>query len=153
MQTLDGAVFDAVVFAEREGACWLAGSDNFSRTQDFDGPPETEADRDPVHLAIVYDADGTITGYRNGQPYGKPYRADRRSPSRRARRRWSSACDTVRRAETGCSPARSIVPNSTIGPFRPTRSQRRPASLATMSPRPHGREAIARGASPSGPSC
>ena len=75
VQTLDGAVFDAVVFAECEEACWQVGSDNFSRTQDFDGPAETEAHRDPVHLAIVYDVDGTITGYRNGRPYGKPYRA------------------------------------------------------------------------------
>jgi hypothetical protein len=28
-----------------------------------------------VHLAIVYSADGTITAYRNGEQYGKPYKS------------------------------------------------------------------------------
>jgi len=27
-----------------------------------------------VHVAIVYQADGAIRGYRNGQPYGRTYR-------------------------------------------------------------------------------
>ncbi len=73
LQTLDGSVFDAIVFAEREAARWLAGSNNFTRTQDFDGPAETEAEQHAVHLAVTYGADGTIAAYRNGQPYGKPY--------------------------------------------------------------------------------
>jgi mono/diheme cytochrome c family protein len=75
VQTLDGSTFDAIVFAEREPACWMAGSDHHERTQSFHGPPETEADARPVHLAIVYDEDGTITAYRDGQPYGESYRA------------------------------------------------------------------------------
>jgi len=75
VQTLDGAVFDAIVFAEREPYCWMAGSNNYSRTLDFAGPEEAEADRELVHVAIVYAADGTISGYRNGQPYGTAYRA------------------------------------------------------------------------------
>ena len=74
IQTLDGGTFDAIVFAEREAACWMAGSNNFVRTQSFHGPPEVEADQRTIHLAIVYAADGTITGYRNGSPYGQPYR-------------------------------------------------------------------------------
>jgi hypothetical protein len=74
IQTLDGAAFDAIVFAERQPGRWMAGSDNFSRTQDFDGPAETVADKGPVHIAIVYDADGTISAYRGGTPYGKSYR-------------------------------------------------------------------------------
>jgi hypothetical protein len=74
IQTLDGAVFDTIVFAERQPGRWMAGSDNFSRTQDFDGPAETAADKGPVHVAIVYDVDGTISAYRDGAPYGKPYR-------------------------------------------------------------------------------
>lgn len=74
IQTLDGSAFDAIVFAERQPGRWMAGSDNFSRTQDFDGAAETSADKGPVHVAIVYDADGTVSAYRGGQPYGKPYR-------------------------------------------------------------------------------
>ncbi len=75
VQTLDGAVFDAIVFAEREPGRWVAGSNNFTRTRDFAAPAETEADSTLVHVAIVYDDDGTISGYRNGQPYGTAYRA------------------------------------------------------------------------------
>lgn len=73
IQTLDGSVFDAIVFGEREPRRWMAGSDGFSRTQSFVGPEETDAVRRPVHIAIVYSADGTIAGYRNGIPYGRPY--------------------------------------------------------------------------------
>jgi hypothetical protein len=73
VQTLGGDVFDAIVFGERNPAQWIAGSDNFSRTQDFSGPAETETQQ-LVHVAIVYSDDGSVTGYRNGQPYGKPYR-------------------------------------------------------------------------------
>ncbi len=76
VQTLDGAVFDAIVFAERQPGRWVAGSNNFQRTHDFAAPAETEADGQLVHVAIVYDADGTISGYRNGQPYGTAYQAD-----------------------------------------------------------------------------
>lgn len=28
-----------------------------------------------MHLALVYRADGTIAGYRRGEPYGQPYRS------------------------------------------------------------------------------
>ena len=74
VQALDGSVFDAVVFGEREPDCWMAGSNNFARTQSFDGPPETAADKELVQIVIVYCDDGTIRCYRNGDPYGKPYR-------------------------------------------------------------------------------
>ncbi|MFG0294635.1 MAG: LamG-like jellyroll fold domain-containing protein, partial [Maioricimonas sp. JB045] len=30
----------------------------------------------PVHIAIVYHADGRIVGYRNGQPYGGAYQSN-----------------------------------------------------------------------------
>jgi hypothetical protein len=75
LQTIDGKVFDAIVFGERQPGHWMAGSEFFNRTRPFQGPPETTADKVAVHLALVYAADGTITAYRNGQPYGKPYRA------------------------------------------------------------------------------
>jgi hypothetical protein len=73
VQTLDGRVFDALVFGERAPGKWQAGSENFIRTKDFQGNAETEAVRRPVHLALVYDGDGTITAYRNGRVYGRPY--------------------------------------------------------------------------------
>ncbi len=66
--------FDAIVFGEREPAMWVAGSDSFHRTQDLGAEPETAADKEFVHIAITYDEDGTIRCYRNGKPYGKPYK-------------------------------------------------------------------------------
>ncbi|HEX4609150.1 MAG TPA: DUF1549 domain-containing protein, partial [Urbifossiella sp.] len=76
VQTPDGAVFDAIAFGEREPARWMAGSDFFRRTQSFTGPAEAEADRQPVHVALAIGVDGTVTGYRNGRPYGKPYKSN-----------------------------------------------------------------------------
>ncbi len=75
IQTLDGGTFDSIVFAEREPKRWMSGSNGFVRTQSFQAPEETEADKQIVHIAIVYDADGTITGYRNGQLFGQPYKS------------------------------------------------------------------------------
>ena len=75
VQDLSGDVFDAIVIGEQQSGHWLAGSDNFKRTRPFDGPPEDEGREAPVHLAIVYSDDGMITGYRNGQPYGKSYQS------------------------------------------------------------------------------
>ncbi|HSG73245.1 MAG TPA: DUF1553 domain-containing protein, partial [Planctomycetaceae bacterium] len=63
------------VFGEQEPTKWMAGSNNFSRTKPFEGPEESDALNDPVHIAIVYQKDGTILGYRNGEPYGKPYKS------------------------------------------------------------------------------
>ncbi len=75
VQTLDGVTFDAIVFGEREPGRWLAGSNGFTRTRNFDGPAETEASKRLVHVAIAYHEDGTIAGYRDGKPYGRPYRS------------------------------------------------------------------------------
>jgi hypothetical protein len=75
LQTLDGNVFDAIVFGERFPGRWMAGSEGFVRTRDFGGPPESEATRRPVHLAITYAEDGTITAYRDGKSYGRPYKS------------------------------------------------------------------------------
>ncbi|MDA1049483.1 MAG: DUF1553 domain-containing protein [Planctomycetota bacterium] len=76
LQQTSGNVFDAIVFGEREPRRWMAGSNGFVRTQSFSGHEENEAASKPVHVAIVYDKDGTITGYRNGQVYGKPYQSN-----------------------------------------------------------------------------
>lgn len=76
VETLDGGIFDSIVFGERTPGHWMAGSNNFARTQDFAGStPEKEALDKAVHLAIVYGADGTITAYREGEPYGKGYQS------------------------------------------------------------------------------
>ena len=74
VQNLSGVQFDTIVFAERESRLWMAGSNGYARTQSFGALEENEADQNPVHVAIVYQEDGTITGYRNGVPYGKPYK-------------------------------------------------------------------------------
>ena len=75
VQTLNGVVFDAIVYGEREANRWMAGSNGFQRTKSFAGNAETTAETRLVHVAIVYRADGTIIGYRNGHPYGKAYRS------------------------------------------------------------------------------
>lgn len=76
IQSLDGRFFDSIVFAEKSPNQWLAGSNNFQRTQSFNGPDEAEAATRPVHLAIAYHDDGKIVGYRDGEPYGTPYQSE-----------------------------------------------------------------------------
>ncbi len=74
VQYKDGGLFDSLVFAEKTPAHWVAGSNFFERSELFEGPAETEAVTRPVHVAVVYQADGIIRGYRDGQPYGRTYR-------------------------------------------------------------------------------
>jgi hypothetical protein len=76
VQQTSGNVFDAIVFGERERRRWMAGSNGFVRTQNFSGPEESAAASELVHIAIAYANDGTTTGYRNGQIYGKAYQSD-----------------------------------------------------------------------------
>ncbi|MEO2014626.1 MAG: DUF1588 domain-containing protein [Fuerstiella sp.] len=69
-----GDFFDTIVLGERQPKHWISGSNGFSRTEDFpDSVPESSSN-DMLHLAMVYTMDGTTTLYRNGIPYGKPYR-------------------------------------------------------------------------------
>ena len=75
IQTPGGGAFDAIVFGELEPGKWMAGSNGFTRTQSFNGPEEVEADKRPVHFAVVYGEDGMVTGYRNGRLYGRPYQS------------------------------------------------------------------------------
>jgi hypothetical protein len=72
VQTLDGVVFDSVVFGEREQHRWMAGSDYFHRSRPLVGARDEAGGA--VRVAITYAADGTISVYRNGLPYGDPYR-------------------------------------------------------------------------------
>ena len=74
LQTLDGQAFDAIVYAEHEPARWMPGSEGFQRTLSFRAVAEERADQEAVVITQVYQADGTIVGYRNGQPYGSPIR-------------------------------------------------------------------------------
>ncbi len=76
VETLDGKVFDSIVFGEKQPKRWLAGSNNFARTQAIaKASDESEAANRFVHVAVVYEADGTIRMYRDGQPYGEPYKS------------------------------------------------------------------------------
>ncbi len=75
VETPDGAIFDAIVFGEQEPQHWMAGSNGFRRTDSFAGEAEV-AGNQPVQMTIVYSVDGTIAAYRNGVPYGKPYKSN-----------------------------------------------------------------------------
>ena len=74
VQHKDGGVFDSIVFAEKTPQHWVAGSNFFDRSELFEGSAESEAATRPVHVAVVYQPDGTISGYRDGKPYGRTYR-------------------------------------------------------------------------------
>ncbi len=76
LQTIDGHTFDAIAYAELEPNRWMAGSNGFQRTLSYNGTAEEQADKQFVTITQVHRADGTIVGYRNGQPYGKPMRKD-----------------------------------------------------------------------------
>lgn len=75
VQNLDGGLFDSIVFAEQEQHRWMPGSNGFTRTQSLRAPEELEAHREFVTITMVYRADGTIAGFRNGVAYGTPYRS------------------------------------------------------------------------------
>jgi len=64
--------FDAIVFGERQPRKWVAGSGGFARTRDLEASQETAAAAEPIHVAAVYRADGSITLYRNGERYAAP---------------------------------------------------------------------------------
>jgi hypothetical protein len=75
LQDRRGDVFDSLVFAEKQPGAWVAGSDHFKRSEQFDAPAEKDAEQRPVHVAVVWNGDGKTTGYRDGERYGNPYNA------------------------------------------------------------------------------
>ncbi len=75
-----GSVFDSIVFAERQAQRWVAGSNNFKRSQNAGGSAETAKPGEFVHIAATYRADGTIALFRNGEPYGQPWKSATESP-------------------------------------------------------------------------
>ena len=74
VETADGSMFDAIVFGERRPRRWMAGSEGHVRTQDLDVPDEQAGPAAMVHLAAVYSTDDRIALYRDGVPYGAPYK-------------------------------------------------------------------------------
>ncbi len=69
-----GDYFDTIVIGERQPRHWISGSNVFARTEDFpESTPETKVG-ELLHLVMTYAEDGTTTLYRDGKPYGKPYR-------------------------------------------------------------------------------
>lgn len=84
LETRDGSNFDAITFGEREPGKWTAGSAGFQRTKDLMAPVEDVAGGEWVHMAIVYGPDNQISVYRNGKPYGTPYRSDGPLPTFKA---------------------------------------------------------------------
>ena len=74
IQNSKGNFFDSIVFAEKDPRTWISGSNNFSRTKPFTSAPlENLADKQFINIAITYSTNGKITGYRNGELYGKSY--------------------------------------------------------------------------------
>ena len=74
LQTPNGVFFDSIVYAEKASYLWMSGSNGFSRTENFIlAPQERQADKEFVHIVITYSKEGKITGYRNGEAYGKSY--------------------------------------------------------------------------------
>ncbi len=73
VETANGAVFDSIVFAEKEPRKWTVASDNYRRSKNLDGPAETATATQLVHMAIVYRPDNSVAMFRNGAPYGAAY--------------------------------------------------------------------------------
>jgi mono/diheme cytochrome c family protein len=65
--------FDTIVIGERKRRHWIAGSDSFHRTEDFEGSVEESVTDELLHLVMIFGDDGTTTFYRNGELYGKPF--------------------------------------------------------------------------------
>jgi hypothetical protein len=76
VQINGGGQFDAIVFGERVPGKWFPGSEGFRRSRDLEGDDESAGPNELVHAALAYSADGAIVMYRNGKPYGKPYKPD-----------------------------------------------------------------------------
>jgi hypothetical protein len=72
VQDTRGVVFDSIVWAEKEAGRWIVGSDNHSRTTSLQAPEEMEAAKRMIQLTYTWDSEGTVTAYRDGEPYGKP---------------------------------------------------------------------------------
>jgi hypothetical protein len=73
LESKSAVAFDAIVYGERVAGRWMAGSENFRRTHDLEGPSESAKPGELIHTAVVYGADNSIAVYRNGEAYAPPY--------------------------------------------------------------------------------
>jgi len=73
LESANGSIFDAIVFAEKQPKKWMLGSNNFSRTRELEVADETAAPNELIHVVAVYRADNSLTLYRNGAMIGKTY--------------------------------------------------------------------------------
>ena len=73
LETQNGAIFDSIVYGERQPRKWISGSNGFTRTRDLNAAEESSKIEDLIHMAIVYRKDNSITLYRNGAKYADAY--------------------------------------------------------------------------------
>lgn len=66
-----GDVFDGIVYGERTANQWMNGSNGHSRSNGVDNGGALEASLQEIMMAITYEADGTITIYRDGVEYAQ----------------------------------------------------------------------------------
>ena len=74
IETDGGRTFDALVYGERQSRKWMAGSEGFARTRELTGPEETTGSAGWIHMVATYSEGGEVAVYRNGEPYGTPYK-------------------------------------------------------------------------------
>ena len=71
-----GAAQDGIRYVTGENPRWENYSVGRFRSKDPGGTREELVAGGRVHVAIAYGEDGTIALFRNGKPYGEPYRPD-----------------------------------------------------------------------------
>eukprot|EP00466_Bigelowiella_natans_P019906 jgi/Bigna1/69089/fgenesh1_pg.8_\ len=65
--------YDGIVYGEHSPETWGIGSEFNKRSSHIKGLKEQDS-KNTIHLAVSYEADGTITIYRNGERYGNRIR-------------------------------------------------------------------------------
>ncbi len=75
-----GAALDGIRYAADEKKQWENQSTARFRSTNVNGPVEDAHAGDTIHLAITYASDGVIAIYRNGKPYGAPYKPEIDTP-------------------------------------------------------------------------
>ena len=76
-----GASVDGIRYVHGSVPRWENYSVGSFRSQDTGAQPECLEQGDRLHIAIRYAADGSISLFRNGQPYGESYTPDAGTPA------------------------------------------------------------------------
>ena len=74
LDTVNGDIFDGIVYGERQMGRWMSGSSGFHRTQDFKPGYIEKTVNEHIMLAFVYklvNGQLRVTGYRNGEVIGE----------------------------------------------------------------------------------